>query len=173
MVWVIRASILGVGVISTILALNVKSIYVLFHLCSDLVYAILFPQLFCVVYIDASNTYGSIAGYFVGLFLRIAGGEPLIGFDALIKYPFYDDEYGQLFPFRTFAMICSFLTIIAVSYASRYLVVNKVIPIEYDILNCFKHEFAPRGQEHEANSVKLVETVKLWWNRGEGKLIRS
>ena len=161
MLWVIRISILGVGIISTVLALNVQSIYVLFHLCSDLVYAILFPQLFCVVYIDASNTYGSISGYFVGLFFRIAGGEPLIGFDALIKYPFYDEEYGQLFPFRTFAMICSFSTIIAVSYASRYLLMNKVIPIECDILNCFKHEFAPREHDHDGNSVKLVETVKL------------
>ena len=161
MVWVIRASILGVGVISTVLALNVGSIYVLFHLCSDLVYAILFPQLFCVVYIDASNTYGSISGYIVGLFLRVAGGEPLIGFDALIQYPFYDEEYGQLFPFRTFSMICAFLSIVVVSYATRYLVVNKVIPIEYDILNCFKHEFAPSDRDHDANSVKLVETVKL------------
>ena len=161
MIWVIRISILGVGVVSTVLALNVKSIYVLFHLCSDLVYAILFPQLFCVVYIDASNTYGSIAGYIIGLFLRLSGGEPLIGFDALIKYPFYDEEYGQLFPFRTFSMICSFITIVAVSYATRYLVLNKVIPVEYDFLNCFKHEFAPHAQDHDANSVKLVERVKL------------
>ena len=161
MVWVIRASILGVGVISTVLALNVQSIYILFHLCSDLVYAILFPQLFCVVYIDASNTYGSIAGYVVGLFLRLAGGEKLIGFDPLIEYPFYDTKDGQLFPFRTFSMACSFLTIIGVSYCTRYLVVNKVIPIEYDILNCFKHEFAPSDHDQDANSVKLVETVKL------------
>ena len=61
-VWVMRFAIFGVGAAATAMALSVGSIYVLFHLCSDLVFVILFPQLCCVIYFKASNTYGSIAG---------------------------------------------------------------------------------------------------------------
>jgi Na+/proline symporter len=53
----------------------VDSIYDLFVLCSDFVYVMLFPQLTCVVYFRDVNTYGSLAGYIMGLFFRLAGGE--------------------------------------------------------------------------------------------------
>ena len=154
-VWVIRGAILSVGLVSTILALQVKSVYVLFHLCSDLVYAILFPQLLCIIYFKPCNTYGSIAAYIVGLFLRVAGGEKLIGFDALIKYPFYDEDLGQLFPFRTFAMICSLMTLVLISYLTRYLFLKEIIPMDYDILKCFKNQ-SSIVEEHGAPDDKQM-----------------
>lgn len=152
LLWVIRAAILGVGTVSTVLALKVQSVNVLFLLCSDLVYAILFPQLFCVIYLKVSNTYGAIMGYFVALFLRIAAGEPLIGFKAFIKYPFYDDEYGQLFPYRTIAMLSSLFTIVAISHLSHYLFLKAVIPLKYDYLKCFEDEPVEGGD----NDIELL-----------------
>lgn len=82
-------SIVAVGILATVMALTIQSIYGLWYLCADLVssptpigvgvpintklfvrspfalqvYVILFPQLLCVVYFEQSNTYGCLAGY--------------------------------------------------------------------------------------------------------------
>ncbi|CAF1029434.1 unnamed protein product [Rotaria sordida] len=60
---VMRIGILLVGIGAAGIGILVSSIYVLWYLCSDLVYVILFPQLLCVVYVPHSNTYGSLAAY--------------------------------------------------------------------------------------------------------------
>ena len=57
--------------------------------------------------------------YCVGLFLRLGGGEPLIKLPALIKYPLYNEQAGQLFPMRTFAMVFSMTTLIGISQLAR------------------------------------------------------
>ena len=90
-------------------------------MCSDLVYVILFPQLLIVVHFkDWVNTYGSLAAYIVGMFIRISGGEPLIHLPPLIKFPLYDEESDvQLFPFRTMAMVLSAITLLSVSALAR------------------------------------------------------
>jgi len=133
-IWVIRVGIFVVGALATVVGLTVESIYALFHLCSDLVFCILFPQLVAAVYIPSVNTYGSIAGYIVGLFLRITGGEELIGFPALFKYPGYKNE-SQNFPFRTLAMIISFITLVAVSKLFNYLFDSGKLDERYDYLH--------------------------------------
>ena len=150
-VWVMRFAIFGVGAAATAMSLAVDSIYVLFHLCSDLVFVILFPQLCCVIYFKVSNTYGSIAGYIFGLFLRVGGGEDKIGFPAFIKYPFYDEVKGQLFPFRTLSMIVSFSTIVSVSFLAKYLFEREIISLKYDFLNAF------RKNEEEKEQTKPAE----------------
>lgn len=58
-----RVSIIAVGILATIMALTIQSIYGLWYLCADLVYVILFPQLLCVVYFKRSNIYGCLLGY--------------------------------------------------------------------------------------------------------------
>ena len=95
-------------------------------MCSDLVYVILFPQLLIVVHFkDWVNTYGSLFAYCIGMFLRLGGGENLIHLPPLIKYPMYKEadtegELGtQLFPFRTFAMITSMISLVSVSQLAR------------------------------------------------------
>lgn len=138
-VWVMRIAIFGVGAAATAMALLVDSIYTLWVLCSDLVYVILFPQLCCVVYLKGTNTYGSFLGYVVGIVLRFGGGEKAISLPLFIKYPFYDEEADeQLFPFRTLAMIASFLTIVVVSYSLRFLFHKGVLSSRLDFLRCFK-----------------------------------
>ena len=130
----IRVGIFVVGALATVVGLTVESIYALFHLCSDLVFCILFPQLVAAVYIPWVNTYGSIAAYIVGVFFRVTGGEELIGFPALFKYPFYKNE-TQYFPFRTLAMLLSFATLLLVSKLFNHLFDSGILDEDRDVLH--------------------------------------
>ena len=65
-----------------------------------------------------ANRTGAIAGAVVGLVLRIGGGEPLLNLPAFISYGFPSPS-GSDFPFRTFAMLASLLTIWFASSATR------------------------------------------------------
>ncbi|XP_041463012.1 high affinity choline transporter 1-like [Lytechinus variegatus] len=136
-IWVLRCTILVVTAIATILALTLKSIYTLFVLCSDLVYVILFPQLICVVHVPKANTYGLIPGLIIGLILRLGGGEEAIGMPHFIRYPFYDDDYGQLFPFRSLAMLVSLITTLVFSYGVALLFEKGYVSEKWDIFECF------------------------------------
>lgn len=111
---VIKRSILIVGVAATLIALNVKSVSALWVLCSDFVYCMLFPQLTMALFSKSANRYGSIAGLIVAFVLRFGGGEPVLHIPRLVPYPMV--ENGEvLFPFRTFAMVSSLITIFVVS----------------------------------------------------------
>lgn len=132
-----RGATLGVGILATVMAITVDSIYFLWYLCSDLVYVILFPQLVCVVYFRGTNTYGSLAGYFVGLFFRLSGGEDAISIPPLIEYPMYNAETKtQNFPFKTMSMLLNLITVVIVSYLLKYLFESGKIPRRYDFFNC-------------------------------------
>lgn len=69
-----RIGIFGVGLMAMIMGILIKSIYELWFLCGDMVYVILFPQLVSVIYLEGSNTYGSLAGFLYGVTLRLLGG---------------------------------------------------------------------------------------------------
>lgn len=152
-IWVMRIAIFGVGAAATTMALLVDSIYTLWALCSDLVYVILFPQLCCVVYLRGTNTYGSFLGYVVGIVLRFGGGEKAIGLPLFIKYPFFDEEANeQLFPFRTLAMIASFVTIVVVSYSLRFLFHREILSLKLDFLRCFReYDMEGEGKKLQGN----------------------
>ncbi|KAH7969716.1 hypothetical protein HPB52_021684 [Rhipicephalus sanguineus] len=137
---VMRVSIVLVGALATFMALTAESIYGLWYLSSDLVYVILFPQLVCVVYLkEHVNTYGSFAAYVVGGFFRAGAGESLLKIPPLIKYPFYDYENNkQRFPFRTFSMVVSFFTLLAVSGVASWLFGTGRLPLDWDAFNCFQ-----------------------------------
>ena len=61
----------------------------------------------------------------------------------LVKYPFYQGELevdgaaGQMFPFRTFAMVISFLSLILVSLLTHYLFVVRKWT-KFDFLKAFQ-----------------------------------
>ncbi|CAK8686522.1 unnamed protein product [Clavelina lepadiformis] len=130
LVWVMRLSIIFVGGLATTLALTVGSVYKLWYLSCDVVYVVLFPQLTCVLYFDV-NTYGSLSAYLVALILRLGGGEPVFNLEPFIHYP-----GGTNFPFKTFSMLMSLVTLIVVSYTARYLFVNEIFPERFDFLGC-------------------------------------
>ena len=146
------------------MALKVQSIYALWYLCSDLIYAILFPQLLCVIYVKNVNTYGALLGYIVAVILRVGGGESVINLDPFIKYPYYNESDGQLFPFRTFAMLSSLVVIIFASFLMKVLFESKLVSKRFDIFQCFpeSHEanFISDEPQHK-DGAKLVGVTKV------------
>ena len=132
-----RIAIVVVTCLGCTMALTVNSIYALFYLTSDLVYVMLFPQFVCVIYLRHSNVYGSFSGYIVGLILRVLGGERMLGVPAIIEYPLYSQTYGQRFPFKSLAMVCTFITIVAVSFLTKYLFENNIAPASWDFFSVF------------------------------------
>ncbi|XP_048763869.1 high-affinity choline transporter 1-like [Ostrea edulis] len=156
-IWVMRIAIFGVGALATVMAITVKSIYTLWYLCSDLVYVVLFPQLLCVIYLRASNTYGSLVGYIIGMFFRIAGGEPSLGIGVLIKFPYYSVNNGQLFPFKTLCMLMSFTSIVFVSYLTDFLFKKNILHPRFDVFKCVINK-RPSDAKLTKYSVKSEET---------------
>ena len=96
-----RIGIFIVAGLACIMGISISSVYGLWFLCSDLVYVVLFPQLFSVIYIKDTNTYGSMSAYWIGIILRLLGGEPLFHIPAITKYPFYDEEIQVQFCSKT------------------------------------------------------------------------
>lgn len=134
-----RIAILIIGGAACGMAIAVGSVYELFMLCADFPYVILFPQLTCVLYMGFANTYGAVAGYTLGLFFRLAGGEAMFNWTPLIEYPWYEEDTGiQNFPFKTMAMLLNFAGIIIVSLISRALFTRKILPAKADIFRCFR-----------------------------------
>ncbi|XP_019881961.1 high-affinity choline transporter 1 [Aethina tumida] len=169
-IWVMRVSILIVGVLATIMALTIPSIYGLWSMCSDLVYVILFPQLLMVVHFkDYCNTYGSLSAYIIAFLVRVSGGEPLMFLDPLIKYPGYD-EVGQrqLFPFRTMAMLISLVTLIGVSWYSKWLFETGRLAPGYDFFNCVVN--IPEDIERVGEPAEEGEQMSVMASGAMGKL---
>jgi high affinity choline transporter 7 len=54
----------------------------------------------------------------MAFFVRMTGGEPMLGLSPMIHYPGWDGE-RQLFPFRTLAMSLSLITLITVSWGTK------------------------------------------------------
>ncbi len=112
---VMRVMIVVVGCVGAVLAIQVQSVYSLWMLSADLVFVVLFPQLVLGLFDRRTNSIGSLSGVVVGLVLRLGGGEATFGIPPLLPYPMQDPDLGILFPFRTFAMVSSLLTIWIVS----------------------------------------------------------
>ncbi|XP_006011642.1 high-affinity choline transporter 1 [Latimeria chalumnae] len=159
-VWVMRITIFMFGGVATIMALLTQSIYGLWYLSSDLVYVIIFPQLLSVLFVKGTNTYGAIAGYLVGFLLRITGGEPYLHFNPLICYPgcYLDDNiYIQRFPFKTVAMVCSFLTNLIVSYLIKYMFESGILTPKVDVLDAV----VARHSEENMDKTTLVNRENI------------
>ncbi|XP_067937142.1 high-affinity choline transporter 1-like [Watersipora subatra] len=159
-VWVMRGGQLVFCIIATVMAIYINSIYGLFVLCADFVYVVLFPQLTLVLYVPWTNTYGSLSGYIISLLLRLLGGESYLSFPAVMKWPWYDEEYNtQYFPFRTSCMLIGLLVILMVSYLFKRLFESGTLDAKYDIFNAVVNE---RKQKHEYStntSYELSGTV--------------
>ncbi|OCT95236.1 high affinity choline transporter 1 [Xenopus laevis] len=160
-VWVMRITVFIFGAAATAMALLAKSVYGLWYLSSDLVYIIIFPQLLCVLFIKGTNTYGSIAGYVFGALLRISGGEPYLHLQAFICFPgCYPDKnniYLQRFPFKTLAMVTSFLFNIAFSYLAKYLFEKGTLSPKFDFLNAV----VAKHSEENMDKTTLVKSDNI------------
>ncbi|KAL2737830.1 high-affinity choline transporter 1 [Vespula squamosa] len=174
-IWVMRAGIGVVGVLSTVMALTIPSIYGLWSMCSDLVYVILFPQLLMVVHFkEYCNTYGSLSAYIIAFLVRISGGEPLMSLPALIHYPWYDEETKtQMFPFRTMAMLLSLVTLVVVSYGTQVIFETGRLAPGYDVFRCVVNipedveRVGPDPAEGEQMAVLAAGAGKLYGSKDE------
>ena len=103
-----RVAIVIIGVGAVWMAIEVQSVQALWFFTSDLVFVLLFPQLVFALFDTKANVIGSMVAFFVSLVLRIGGGEPLFGIQALIPYP-------ELVPFKTTAAAAGMILIPLVS----------------------------------------------------------
>ena len=108
-----------IGIAATLIALQVKSIYALWFLCSDFVYCLLFPALTCALFDSKANKYGAIAGLVVAAILRFGGGDATLGIPTFIEYIDDYDNGGQIEITHSnvdLAFSPNFITSLALSY---------------------------------------------------------
>lgn len=128
-------------------------------MCSDLVYVILFPQLLMVVHFQHHcNTYGSLAAYLIAFFVRLSGGEPLMGLKAFVHYPGYDEAtQRQLFPFRTMAMLISLITLIFVSWFTKWVFETGRLAPGYDLFRCVVNI----PEDVQRCDIKIIDSIVM------------
>ena len=157
--WVMRVAIIVLGILATVIGIFNFHPFGIWFLSVDLVYIILFPQLVCVVYLKGTNTYGSLAGYLVGLLFRFLAGDPALGLPVIIAYPGYNATFNlQTFPFKTFTMVLSFITILAVSYLLRLVFKRRLLPKHWDVFRCIVNipeEVTAREEPNEFNALMM------------------
>jgi high affinity choline transporter 7 len=124
-----RIGIFVVGIGAAGIGILVSSIYILWYLCSDLVYVILFPQLLCVVYVPHTNTYGSLSAYITGFLFRFLIGEPSLNIPAVI-------HFGPYIPPKTLCMLICLTTTLVVSQIAKSLFEKRILPPAYDVFHC-------------------------------------
>ena len=176
LLWALRLTILIVGITGCLLALLHTPIYILTMISADIAYIVSFPQLVCLLYYPKTNTYGGLAGYFVAVFLRFAGGDETLKIPALFLYPgsFYNDDGGDGnlvmgFPVKTTAMICDLIVTIAVSKLTHFLYYQKnIITQQMDFAKCFQNDHNNKRNESEPVVLELQEqTTSLMPNEIE------
>lgn len=134
--WVIRVSVVVVGLAGTSLTFLDNSVLMIWMLRSDLTYTLMLPQLVCVLFFDVSNGYGAVLGCFSGMLLRVLSGEPQLGLPPVIKFPggvVEDGVYVQRSPIRTICMLFALAATLFFSYVAALLFNRGLIPERWDV----------------------------------------
>ncbi|KAM6971791.1 high affinity choline transporter 1-like [Aplochiton taeniatus] len=171
MQWVIRISVVVVGLAGTGLTFLDNSVLVFWLVGVDMSYTIMFPQLVCILFFPVSNGYGATAGYLAGMLLRVLSGEPLINLPPAIRFPGCrldaEGKLTQFFPFRTTIVAVTVATILLVSHAAAFLFSRGLLSRERDVFHIDRrvvrqlatsaHSQATANGTKEANSTKRTQ----------------
>ncbi|KAM4796128.1 high affinity choline transporter 1-like [Rhinophrynus dorsalis] len=155
---VMRIATVLIGSGAAGLAFLSNSIYDLWFLCGELVFALILPQFFCALFVPKTNTYGSAAGFLFGFIFRVLSGINSLKIPPIIHYPWctlIDGVYVQLFPHKTTTMLISLATLIIVSRLSVFLFERSVLPVNWDIFNVMKSEDAVPSPTSEPELLQL------------------
>lgn len=157
MQWVIRISVVVVGLAGTGLTFLDSSVLVFWLVGVDMSYTIMFPQLVCVLFFKVSNGYGVCVGYILGFVMRVLSGEPLIGLPPIIRFPGCrldkEGKLTQFFPFRTTIMLMSLLSILLFSWLASLIFTKGLLPDKWDVFDIKRKE----TQTARASDVKLSD----------------
>lgn len=136
--WVIRFSVVVVGLAGTSLTFLDNSVLMIWMLRSDLTYTLMLPQLVCVLFFKISNGYGAVLGCVSGMLLRVLCGEPLLGIAPIIRFPgcrMVNGVYVQHSPIRTICMLCAAVSILFFSYVASLVFNRGLISEKWDVFN--------------------------------------
>lgn len=142
MQWVIRLTVVVVGVAGTALTSMSKSMVTLWMIGLDLSYTLIFPHLISLLFFEMTNGYGGFAGSIIGLTFRILLGEDTIGLPVLLCLPscmLVDGVYTQASPVRTVSMLFSLTTILVISRLAEFMFNHRLLPRKWDVFKV-KHE---------------------------------
>ncbi|XP_029700724.1 high-affinity choline transporter 1-like isoform X2 [Takifugu rubripes] len=166
MQWVIRITVVVVGVAGTALTSTSNSLLTLWILALDLSYTLIFPHLISVLFFQMTNGYGGFAGAIIGLTFRILLGENSIGLPVLLRLPgctLVDGVYTQSSPVRTVSMLFSFTTILVISRLAEFMFNHRLLPRRWDV---FKVTTIPAEEEHVSVRMDLM----LSYNQSTNKM---
>jgi hypothetical protein len=125
----------------------------------DLLYVLVFPQLFCVVYFKYANSYGALAGMWTAVTVRCVFGEHSLGWPPLLRLPFYNETDGQLFPYRTLAMLANLTTTLAVSVLVEQAVRLRLVPHSQNLI-FGRHTIDAARSRHSTGPVAQQQVVQ-------------
>ncbi|XP_061693950.1 high-affinity choline transporter 1-like isoform X2 [Syngnathoides biaculeatus] len=143
--WVIRASVVAVGLAGTSLTFLDNSVLMIWMLRSDLTYTLMLPQLVCVLFFAVSNGYGAVLGCLTGMLFRVLCGEPVLGIPPVIRFPgctLVDGVYVQTWPIRTVCMLSAAAAILCFSFLASLLFHKGVIPERWDVFQVLTRDSA-------------------------------
>lgn len=143
MQWVIRVTVVVVGIVGTVITFYTNSTLLLWLLGADIAYSLIFPHLVAVLFFKAVNGYGATVGYIFGVSLRILLGENTIGLSAILHLPgcaLEDDIYVQKAPVRTVTMLCTLVTICIFSWLASFMFKHGLLMDSWDIFQVKRSE---------------------------------